>query len=201
MSSPPFLIEAVLTMLFPKKNTYVTDVGCGIGKWGLLLRMQFPYHELYILGVDISKKNLLIAKKTQAYDDLIIADARQLPFRDSILDYAMACEIIEHVDKGSGIKIISELERVTNIKILLTTPYAKWWHEDEAAKAVGHITRYQPGELRKIGFKVHGIGLNLRAKGKLFHVIKNFILKPLVYVIPEMGEFLVATKSPKTIKK
>lgn len=200
MSSNPLIIEAVLTHIFstyPHPYTRVADVACGIGKWGLLLRMHFQ--KLYIIGVDLSINNLSKAKMTKAYDDLIIADARQLPFRDSILDFTMACEIIEHLTKNDGTRMVSELERVTRVKILLTTPYAKWWHTEDWVRR-GHITRYHPRELRKFGFKVRGIDSNIQSKGKLFSLFKHFILKPLAYVIPEIGAFLVATKRIKTFK-
>lgn len=188
MSSSPLLIEAVLTLFTPQKNSYVADVACGVGKWGLLLRMH--YQELYIVGVDLSVKNVFIAKATHAYDDLIIADAKRLPFRDHTIDYVMACEVIEHLNKCDGIKMIYELERIARLKILLTIPYARWWY----AKVKGHIMRYSPKELRSLGFKVRGIGSNLQSKNKIGSLLRHFALKPLAYIIPEIGEFLIAIR-------
>ncbi|RLI96132.1 MAG: hypothetical protein DRP00_05825 [Candidatus Aenigmatarchaeota archaeon] len=188
MSSSPFLIEDVLTLLTPQKDSLVADVACGMGKWGLLLRIH--HQKLYIVGVDLSTKNISLAKATHAYDDLIIADARQLPFRDHSIDYVMACEVIEHLNRRDGIRMIYELERIASLKILLTIPYAVWWY----TKVRGHITRYSPKELRKLGFKVRGIGSNMQSKNRIGSLLRHFILKPLAYVIPEMGEFLVAIK-------
>jgi len=193
MSSSPSLIEAVLTLLAPHKNSYVADIACGMGKWGLLLRIH--NQELYIVGVDLSVRNIKVAKMTRAYDDLIIADARQLPFRNHTIDYVMACEVIEHLNRNDGIKMIFELERIARIKILLTTPYARWWY----TYVKGHITRHSPKEFRRLGFKVRGVGSKLDSKNKIASLLKHFILKPLAYVLPEIGEFIIAIKTKKAV--
>jgi len=185
VSSSPLLIESVLLLLSPHKKAKVLDAACGFGKWGFLIKIHY---DVEVIGIDLSINNL--AKRN--YDELIMADVRYLPFKDLAMDYSLACEIIEHLSKEGGIKMIKELERVTKKKILLTTPYASWYYEKP--KVNGHITKWKPKEFKEMGFKVRGIGSKFSFKGKLMFVVKHFILKPLAYIVPEIGEFLIAIK-------
>jgi hypothetical protein len=83
--------------------------------------------------------------------------------------------------------------RVTRKEVLITTPYAEWWF-DSRNRAGGHITRWHPRELRRFGFKVRGIGSRFRVRGKFAYLLREFVLSPASYVIPEIGEFLIAIK-------
>jgi 2-polyprenyl-3-methyl-5-hydroxy-6-metoxy-1,4-benzoquinol methylase len=78
--------------------------------------------ETYIVGLDIFRGNLMFCRKYGAYDDLVLADIRKLPFRDNCIDVILACEVIEHVEKKEGEEFLKETDRVNNVRILITTP-------------------------------------------------------------------------------
>jgi ubiquinone/menaquinone biosynthesis C-methylase UbiE len=196
MSSSFALIETVLNLLPLHKGWKVLDAACGMGKWGFLIKAHFS--DIYVVGVDKSIDNLFIAKKSDSYDDLVLADVRRLPFRDMVVDCSLACEVIEHLSKDDGYEMIAELERVTRTKVLLTTPCADWWYCGKAVKEGGHITRWRPKEFKKIGFKVRGVGSKFGYKGRVASLVKHFILHPLSYVIPELGEFIVTVKEKRS---
>lgn len=191
MSSSHYLIQEVLTLLLPLNSSSILDAACGRGKWGFLIKLHLK--DMYVIGLDLSIENLLTAKKSGAYDDVIHGDVRHLPFRDGAIRASLACEVIEHLTRVDGVLMLKELMRVTRKEVLITTPYAEWWF-DSRNRAGGHITRWHPRELRRFGFKVRGIGSRFRVRGKFAYLLREFVLSPASYVIPEIGEFLIAIK-------
>lgn len=96
------------------KGKSVLDCGCGIGRWAYLLRNK----KLHIVGFDIHKPYLMKAKK---YEEVVLATASAIPFKEKTFDTSLAVEIIEHLQKFEGIKFLNELKRVSK-HVILTTP-------------------------------------------------------------------------------
>jgi len=95
----------------------ILDCGCGIGRWGHLLRKN---HEL--VGVDVMKDYLHQAKKCNCYAALIQCDLAHFPFKESFyFDTALAVEVIEHLSKSDGISFLLQLGHIAK-KVVLTTP-------------------------------------------------------------------------------
>lgn len=85
------------------RYTKALDIGCGSG---LYLSVLDNY-----IGIDISKKTL---KKTKRrFKNLILADARYLPFKDNIFDLIISIEVITHINKRDWEKIFKEISRVS----------------------------------------------------------------------------------------
>jgi ubiquinone/menaquinone biosynthesis C-methylase UbiE len=68
----------------------IIDVGCGTG---LILRNLQPLS----VGLDINRWALEQAKKHAPREELVIADAENIPFRDSSFSTVVCTEMIEHV--------------------------------------------------------------------------------------------------------
>jgi ubiquinone/menaquinone biosynthesis C-methylase UbiE len=52
-------------------------------------------------------------KTAKNEDHVVLESAIFLPFKDKYFDVSFAIEIIEHLKKEDGYKLISEMERVT----------------------------------------------------------------------------------------
>ncbi|MCK6468152.1 MAG: class I SAM-dependent methyltransferase [Candidatus Brocadia sinica] len=172
----------------------VLDVGCGrrsslsgIKKCGL--RVGVDHYMPYI--------------KEQAgsvHDFYVQGDVRRLPFKDKSFDCAVATEIIEHLIKEDALKMLAEMERVSN-KIILTTPngflptYPGPLDNPEEA----HLSGWSVMELKELGFQVYGIsGLKalwtikdgqsvmrvIPKKVPLFSTIVADMTEPFVYKHP-----------------
>jgi len=111
MSSSYLLDPFILTVLAKEGGAYL-DIGCGKGKWGYLLKTSHKPPS-YIVGGDIDLSNLRYAKKHKTYDDVVLLDGRHLPFRDDSFDIVLAIEVIEHMEKIEGQKLLDEAERVS----------------------------------------------------------------------------------------
>lgn len=98
-------------------STVFLDLGCGVGRWGYLLKMD----RRQIIGMDIHKPYLLQAK---AHEDVVLGDAAYLPFKEKTFNVVVAVELIEHLHKDKGWLMLKEIKRVGK-KVVLTTP--KTW--------------------------------------------------------------------------
>lgn len=70
----------------------VLDLGCGFGEFaGVFFSSQIE------VGVDIDYKEILKAAATGKYAKTIVADARNLPFRDNSFASAISISTLEHI--------------------------------------------------------------------------------------------------------
>jgi len=76
----------------------------------------------WCVGIDHYLPYIKTEKNKQVHDANILGDVRALPFKDNSFDCAVATEIIEHLKKDDGLIMLSEMERVSRKKIILTTP-------------------------------------------------------------------------------
>lgn len=123
------------------------------------------------------------------YNDLILGDVRYLPFKDKSFDAIICMEVLEHLQKGDGEKLLSELERVARKQILLTTPVGKYeQHLFGGNPYQEHRYIWNPRELKALGYKVRGVGFKGMGgeQSWAFHV--PLILQPLRY-----GVYIVGT--------
>ena len=86
-------------------DSLVLDSGCGNGKNMFRKDCQF-------IGVDMSQSMVDIVNKQGK--NAIVADTRNLPFRDNYFDACISIAVIHHIkDRSDRIKAIDEMIRVT----------------------------------------------------------------------------------------
>ncbi len=153
----PELHRFVLREIPNLQGKTVLDVACGRGVWGFLLRdRSFPKdRENLMIGVDLDIRYLKFCNYHRIYDDIVLADVRRLPFRARSFDVIIASEIIEHLPKADGLKLLDELEKLARERIVVTTPNG-FFEGGEGLER--HVSGWHVNELKKKGFKVRGIG-------------------------------------------
>lgn len=116
----------------------VLDVGCG---WG---RELVRFNDA--VGVDICLPFLKTAKNYTS-NELVLSDACNLPFRDSIFDLTIMSEVIEHLNDPS--KAIKEIKRVLKKagKIIVQTPNRLLTRGRVISKDYGHVHEFTTSEL------------------------------------------------------
>jgi len=131
----------------------ILDVGCGRSS-----SLQGVEKGSYRVGLDIYMPYILKSRELSVHDDYVLGDARALPFKSSSFDAAVATEILEHLDKSDGLRMIKEMERVTKKKILGTTPngFLPTYAGPDDNPEETHLCGYSVVELRQLGFKVNG---------------------------------------------
>ena len=198
MSHPLEYHNFVMAEINVKLST-ILDIGVGFGIWGYLAHVLRKTSRL--VGIDINLNYLLAAKEHNIYDCLVLASASSLPFRDGVFDYVLAIEVIEHLPKEDGERMLSELERVCRSKIVLTTPNGfLQQHPCVAPESEIHKSSWSARELRGKGYKVRGIGLKgtskLRSRRSLtIYGLLSYLSTLITFFFPEFSEYILAVKT------
>lgn len=141
-------------------NKVVLDIGCGRGVAGFLLRIKFRNLK-YLIGIDVNLNYLRLAKVHNIYDDLILASAENLPFRDKSINVVMFIEVIEHLSKAGRYSLLNEVDRIASNSALLTTPNGFLESKTSSNMFEIHRSGWETEELKSKVFQVFGMGLKL----------------------------------------
>lgn len=177
----------------------VLDVGCGTGSPIKTFSKNF-----YSVGVDLFKPAILESKNKSIHDDYIIADITNLCFRPNFFDAVLALDVIEHLEKVKGLRLIKTMEKIANKKVVIITPNG-FVSQGARAKNVFqvHLSGWTVSELKRLRYKVHGIvGLKLlrteeaklRNKPELLFSEIADISQKLTYHFPIMAFELLCVK-------
>jgi SAM-dependent methyltransferase len=212
MGSSPCALDSVVMPLV--LGPRILDVGCGFGRWGVLLTTN--YWETHraergvrpsIMGCDGYTPNVELAKQSGFYADVLHTLFPPLPFSDNSFDTVLLIDVIEHLEEKNGTNLIEEAKRVASRRVVLSTP--NWpafrgghatitgWNDLEA-----HLSYWSRRTLRNFGFRLYGAGLRpvmgrlQIALGRL-HLLSSYdaILRPslasLSRVMPAVAENIV----------
>jgi SAM-dependent methyltransferase len=187
------------------------DCACGYGKWGFLTRvwLNLSGKHGYVVGCDIWVPYLKFCKQHHVYDDEVRCDARAIPFRDQSFDIVFACEVLEHLSKFQGRKMISEVERVMAKRLVMTTPNGLYPQDtSDGNQFQKHRSAWSSIELQGLGFEVVGVGgfptskksllLRLFGRESGLTALSSLVLlfaSLLSTRIPRLGTMLVACKT------
>jgi len=100
------------------KKKLILDLGCGEGKVSSVIFDG----DLDIIGLDISKEDIIKAKGRGNYRELIIGDAQRLPFSDRSVDIVFSNSVLEHIP--DIFMVLKEVSRILqkNGKLVFTVP-------------------------------------------------------------------------------
>ena len=171
MGYSPLELDPVVLPLVAGKT--VLDLGCGFGHWGHLLRTHYRSDDAAkaprITGVDIHEGNVAFCRSTGTYDELGCADALEFLARQpaAAFDTIIATELIEHLPKPSGERLLAEVTRVAAHAAILSTP--NWEYLRPGAMTMTgfnehehHVSAWRAAEFRRRGFTVRGVGHKVR---------------------------------------
>jgi hypothetical protein len=139
---------------------------------------------------------LEVAKRRRVYDDLILADARYLPFRSRSVDTVLAFDLIEHLNKNKGKSLIKSLETIACRQVIILTPVgflSQWCSESNPYQA--HRSGWSPRDFK--GYYVRGIqGIGFITRAGHFYWTKSILgmislalgllTQPIAYLIPKL---------------
>ena len=93
----------------------------------------------------------------KTYDLLLLGDARKLPFQTQLFDIVIATEIIEHLEKRTGILFLKDLEKMLRKGgiLVISTPQGKEvQHSIDGNNYQEHQSVWVKKDLESIGFNV-----------------------------------------------
>ncbi|MEM2240134.1 MAG: class I SAM-dependent methyltransferase [Candidatus Bathyarchaeia archaeon] len=111
--------EAVKSML--ENSKAVLDVGCAEG----FITSFISKIPAYVVGIDINRDSLEVAKVKVRNVDFIQASITNLPFRERVFDAITCCEVLEHLPNPIIKEGIKEIDRALSAKgiLLVSVPY------------------------------------------------------------------------------
>ena len=176
----------------------VLDCGCGKGLWGYLIRTE-QGGGARIIGFDVYLPYLKFCKTFRVYDDLLLASANRLPFRNKSVHLVLASELVEHLSRTEATAFLKETERVCRGRIILTTPngprrMGSW--SSPTPRSEMHKSGWEASDLTSFKYKVYGLGFKWIKLTELYPIgsALHFIFTPFTYLIPRFAEFLMAVK-------
>lgn len=145
----------------------VLDVGMGLGKWGFLLREALDFMEgrverdewqVRIDGIDARRADSPIL--AWVYDDVRIADVRDVVEDLPPYDLVVLGDVIEHFEKADGLNLLRVLlSRDRNV--LLTTPLDYFEQEVEGNPFERHRSHWTIKDLQPWAFDYDVVGGSL----------------------------------------
>ena len=178
----------------------VLDFGCGKNSPLRLLK------NAYKVGVDVFEKDILESKKKNIHDKYYLAnvlDADKL-FKSKSFDCVVALDLIEHLTKKDGVRLIKKMEKISRKKVIIFTPNIFYSQEDSKNQHQEHKSVWNVKEFEALGYKVKGInGLkNLRKeqskikfKPHYLWLVISDITQMFVKEKPELAHQLLCTQS------
>lgn len=103
--------DIVLKWYEQLKPQTVVDVGPGIGTYAKLMR---PAHRAHWLGIEIWRPYVEQYSLLDLYDEILVDDAKNVNSSIYGVDLVIAGDVIEHMDKTEGKKLVARIKKRTN---------------------------------------------------------------------------------------
>lgn len=163
----------ILTRLAFRKalegSNKVLEVGCGKSpnmKW---LGIQNS------TGIDGYAPYLEEARRENLHAELVLGDARELEryFKPGQFDTVVALDLIEHLTKEDGLRMMRSMETIASRKVVFFTPSGFLpQHSYENNDLQEHLSGWEAEEMEKLGYKVIGLLGPKKLRGEM-HVLKG----------------------------
>ena len=160
----------------PKDAISIIDVGCGKlnddnpEKEDILISC-FNDPKYKIIGIDGFEENIVWRKNYPLKGEYILMDVRDITKLGRKFDVVICHHVIEHLVKKESLKLVKDLESITNKVLIIGTPvgftdthYAVDLHHNELEL---HKCGWLPGEFEAMGYKTI-------TKKQAFLAIKKF---------------------------
>jgi len=146
----------------------VLDVGCGKSmnlRWVGVKRST---------GIDGYEPDLAEARRLKTHDELILGDVQKLDnyFNPGQFDAVMALDVIEHLAKEDGLRLMRAMEKISRRKVIFFTPsgFLPQCHL-EKNDLQEHLSGWEVAEMKQHGYQVIGM-LGPKALRGEFHNLK-----------------------------
>jgi SAM-dependent methyltransferase len=168
MGSSPVILDAVVIPLI--RGPKILDVGCGFGRWGSLINTNYwetcsgnKSEKPAVIGCEGYRPNVELARGNGFYDKIVKLRFPPLAFETSSFNTVLVLDVIEHLKKEEGLKLVEDAKRIASDRVILSTPNRQalrdahitmtGWNGLEA-----HVSYWPRSYLRGLGFRLYGAG-------------------------------------------
>jgi len=143
------------------KKVIILDIGCGIGNLISYLKLE-GYEK--VLGFDIDERIMKVAR-AKGVKDVFVGDARSIPIRSKIINYALCYSLIEHTNNPRA--VLREILRLLKDEGLLYISVPNGYSINDILLRLGgkilrgrtpHLQQFSKGNVMKLlettGFEI-----------------------------------------------
>ena len=147
----------------------VLDIGCGTSP--TLRQVGVPH----CVGLEGYRPDFEAAQRLNTQDEIICGDLRQLTqlFKPGQFDACIAMDVIEHLPKEDGLKLMREMELLAKKKVVFFTPNG-FLPQRQAADSdlQAHFSGWEAEEMQGHGYDVFGMLGPKSLRGE-YHMIQR----------------------------
>jgi len=168
------------------------DVGCGTSP--AMRQIGIPR----LVGLEGYEPSIQEAKKLNTHDEIVRGDVRELTkyFRPGQFDACVGLDVIEHLAKEDGLKMMKAMETVAAKRVILFTPCGFLPQRHAANDDLQeHLSGWDPGEMTGYGYRVTGFLGPKKLRGE-YHALQR---RPRIFwaVVSLAGHWLWTRNHPE----
>ena len=131
----------------------VLDLGCGWNSPAKYLRA------CHLVGMDGYQPDLEKAQDNKTHDEFVLGDVREAEkfFPDRRFDACIAMDVIEHLTKEDGWRMLKSMEKLATKRVVIFTPNGFVPQISEDGNLQQHLSGWEVSEMRQAGYEVCGM--------------------------------------------
>lgn len=132
------------------------DVGCGSNS----PVQHFSKNLKRSVGVDTFQPSIDQSKMKDIHNEYYMMNVLEMDkfFPEKSFDCVIATDLIEHLEKQDGFKLIEIMEKLAKKKVIIFTPNGFLEQKEyDGNKYQVHLSGWDSGEMKKLGYRVIGI--------------------------------------------
>jgi SAM-dependent methyltransferase len=129
------------------------ELGCGRGS-----PVKHFSKEFRSAGVDIFKPYIEESRRQGIHNEYFCMDVRKLKFKPKSFDAVLALDLIEHLTKKEGEKLLKDMEKIAKKRVIVFTPNGFLKQEAyEGDEYQTHKSGWTVSEMKDRGYRVVGV--------------------------------------------
>jgi SAM-dependent methyltransferase len=190
----------------------VLDLGCGPSS-----PIQYCQNVKRSVGVEPFAPYLEKAQKRQTHSEFLAKKIEELDFPERSFDAIMMIEVLEHLPKEEGLKIIEKARKWARKKVIISSPNGFLAQKEiDGNPWQKHLSGWDYREMKGLGFEIGGLAgwkwlrqeneteamdnnilTSIRFRPKIFWFVVATISQLVIYYFPEKAFELFCVKEKK----
>ena len=168
------------------------DIGCG--PQSLMARIDWDYS----VGIEGYGPAAETARLSATHSQVVSCNLLEIPlmFEPASFDAVAALDVIEHLEKEEGYRLIETMERLARKVVVLSTPNGFLPQSSDDNELQEHISGWDWREMEELGFTVRGLFGPKVLRGE-YH-LPRFRPAPLFGLLAEAGDLFYTRSHPRS---